>query len=408
MSYLPWDPPPRRFVPAPSESWHTRPLYTHGEVSHNVCISGHLSPLLWRNRVFMATHRAGAATQSGAATAATIRALFLAPMVRELAHSGVAIDPFLRRYGLCASQLTSLYERVPLRHFVALAEDAAARLERPFFGLELGRNFSLADLGPFYAMFVLARDLQSALGSLARFQSAWQTDTVQEVVRGHPTSACRYCIQDPSIWPRRQDAEFTMACYTTFIRELTSKRWRPVAVEFEHDISGRQAQLGEFFNAPAKGNCESNQLIIASSDLDRPQHRRLVVDEQDVVPTLERHLMELLGPPRQTVSQSIAARVDALIAKRLGRGELTINAVASEMSMSVRTLRRHLSEEGTSFRQMLQGHRRTAVEAVLRSSGTRLTDLASRLSYSDAAVLSRAFKAWTGLSPRQYAKSQKR
>ncbi len=161
---------------------------------------------------------------------ATIRAFFVAPLVRELGNSGVPVDAFLRRYGLSAAQLTSLYERVPLQHFVALAEDAARRLERPFLGLELGKNFKLADLGPFYAMFILARDLQSALARLGRFQSAWQTNTTLEFLRGNGTSVCRYCIQDPSIWPRRQDAEFVMASFTTFIRELTSKRWRPVAV----------------------------------------------------------------------------------------------------------------------------------------------------------------------------------
>jgi AraC-like DNA-binding protein len=47
------------------------------------------------------------------------------------------------------------------------------------------------------------------------------------------------------------------------------------------------------------------------------------------------------------------------------------------------------------------------IETILTSEGARLSDLASRLSYSDSAVLSRAFKTWTGVSPRQYAKSLK-
>lgn len=329
-------------------------------------------------------------------------------MVRELGSSGVPIDSFLRRYGLSAAQLTTLYERVPLRHYVALAEDAARRLNRPFLGLELGKNFTLADLGPFYAMFILAPHLESALSCLSRFQSAWQTNTVLEFVRGNPTSACRYCIQDPSIWPRRQDAEFAMASFTTFIRELSSKRWRPVAVEFEHDVSDRAEVLGEFFNAPIHGNCAANQLIIADSDVCKPLRYRFDVAEQHVAPILERHLMDLLGPTDEQVSPTIAAQANALIARRLGRREVSIEAVAAELSMSVRSLRRHLTEEGTSFRQILQAHRRTAIETILRSDGARLSDLASRLSYSDSAVLSRAFKAWTGMSPRAYAKSQKR
>ena len=338
---------------------------------------------------------------------ATIRAFFLTPLVHELADRDVPIDAFLRRFGLSAAQLTSLYERVPLQHYVALAEEAAERLERPFLGLEVGKRFTPSDLGPFYAMFVLSGDLQGALECLSRFQSVWQTNTTLEVVRGPTTSAYRYLIEDPSIWPRRQDAEFALTTFTSFIRKLTITRWRPLAVEFEHDVTGRIERLKEFFMAPIYGNRAVNQLIIASEDLDKPLRLRLDSGDSGILPTLERHLLEILAPP-EVPTKTVGARADALIARRLGRAPASIEAIAAEMNMSVRSLRRHLSVEGTSFRQLLQAHRRTAVEAILRSDGGRLSDLASRVSYSDSAVLSRAFKSWTGMSPRSYAKSRKR
>lgn len=337
----------------------------------------------------------------------TIRAFFLTPLIRELAESKVPIDRHLRRFGLSASQISSLYERVPLKHFVALAEDAANRLDRPMLGLELGKRFTLADLGPFYALFVLARDLQTALIQLSRFQSVWQTNTTLKFERGPVKSTYRYLIDDASIWPRRQDAEFALATFTNFIRKLTNQRWRPIEVEFEHDLSGRTEALKEFFLAPVTGNRDANRLVIASADLDTPLRARLDGGDNDVVPILERHLLDMLAPP-PPVMQSITARADALIARRLGRAPTAIEAIAEEMSMSVRSLRRHLSADGTSFRQLLQGHRRAAVEAMLCTDGTGLTDLASKVSYSDSAVLSRAFKAWTGMSPRNFAKTKKR
>jgi len=56
----------------------------------------------------------------------------------------------------------------------------------------------------------------------------------------------------------------------------------------------------------------------------------------------------------------------------------------------------------TMFRRV-----REMIESILRSpEGARLSTLARRLSYSDSAVLSRAFKGWKGLSPRQYKKSR--
>ena len=336
----------------------------------------------------------------------TIRAFFLAPLIRQLAQNGIDTDALLRRYGMSRTQLTSLYERVPLRHFVAIVEEAALRLEQPFLGLDLGRNFSFADLGPFYAMFLLSKDLRSAVEGLVRYESAWQTNTTMDLVRGKETSTCRYCIQDPTIWPRRQDAEFALASITSFIRQLTSKRWNPVAVELEHDVKGRVSTLSQFFKAPVRGNQGLNILVIANEDLDQPLRLRLKPSDEDVTVILERHLMELLATPAES-ERTYAARAGNLIARRLGRTSVTIDAVAAEMNMSVRSLRRHLTDEGTSFRQLLQQHRRTMIETILRSEDARLSDLANRLSYSDSAVLSRAFKTWTGVSPRQYTKTFK-
>jgi AraC-like DNA-binding protein len=337
----------------------------------------------------------------------TIRAFFLAPLVRALAADGVPIDAFLRRYGLSAAQLSSLYDRVPLRSFVSVAEDAAARLDRPFLGLELGKSFTLADLGPAYALFVLAKDLATALNSLGRFQSAWQTHTLMELVRGPETSALCYLIQDPSIWPRRQDAEFALASFTCFIRQLTTSRWRPLAVEFEHEVAERMEPLSQFFNAPVRGNCDSNRLIIANSFVDQAPRWRADSSEQDVLPILEKHLISLLGNSA-AVPQSIASQASQLVARRLGRAEVTTEAIAAELNMSVRSLRRHLSEEGTSFRQILQEHRSTLLESVLRNPGQRMGKMAARLGYSDGAVLSRAFKTWTGLSPRAFSSASRK
>jgi AraC-like DNA-binding protein len=91
----------------------------------------------------------------------------------------------------------------------------------------------------------------------------------------------------------------------------------------------------------------------------------------------------------------------------MGRAEITIDVIAAEMNMSVRTLRRHLTREGSSFREILRMHRRTMMESILRVDDARLDDLAGRLNYSDGAVVSRAFKSWTGSSPRQYVKSRR-
>jgi AraC-like DNA-binding protein len=121
-----------------------------------------------------------------------------------------------------------------------------------------------------------------------------------------------------------------------------------------------------------------------------------------LLPILEKHLLDLVAweaNGTHTISQLTALHID----KILGRALPCIELTASQFGMSPRTLRRRLRQAGTSFRQLLEQQRRLKIESVLKHGPVPLSTLASWLSYSDAAVLSRAFKTWTGMSPSQFA-----
>lgn len=326
---------------------------------------------------------------------ATVRALFLAPFVQELERADLDVDTYLREFGFSISLTASLYEHVPLRQYIALTEDLARRLDRPYLGLELGQQFRLADFGPFYALFTLAHDLGAALERFARFQWAWQTHTSLEIVPGSTTTLYRYYIQDPSIWPRTQDAEYAIASLCGMIRQLQDPRWMPVEVEFEHDISGRRSRLSRYFGAHVSGGGLSNSIVVTNHDLRQPLRWRMGPHDATTLPVLERHLLNLLheeSKPNRSCAESAAIQV----ARRLGRAPVTIEAIAKGLNLSVRTLRRRLAAENTSFRSILRGQRLAKLDGIMASGPRPLAALAFRLNYSDPSVLSRAFKSWTG------------
>lgn len=79
----------------------------------------------------------------------------------------------------------------------------------------------------------------------------------------------------------------------------------------------------------------------------------------------------------------------------------TAEAVANALSMTVRSMQRHLSQWGITFREMLDQHRRRMALLYLETDGCTVTDAAFHLGYSDTAHFIRAFRRWTGHSPRQ-------
>ncbi|MCA1749754.1 MAG: AraC family transcriptional regulator, partial [Sphingomonadales bacterium] len=96
-------------------------------------------------------------------------------------------------------------------------------------------------------------------------------------------------------------------------------------------------------------------------------------------------------------SDSLADRVRAALAEGLAGQD----AVARELGMSPPTLRRRLAERGTGFRRL----RAEALEDIARlrlKSGASTAQVAEELGFSDGRSFARAFRGWTGRSPRDY------
>lgn len=335
---------------------------------------------------------------------ATIRALFLEPVVNELMRLHAPIDAILSRHGFSRADLRSPYGKVSLRLYIELMEDAATETGNAFFGLDLGSSFQLQQLGPFYALMSTADTLRTALAIFARFQRAWQTRTSLQITHELEATSYTYAIEDTAIWPRHQDSEFTLGAIATLIRQLGLPRWCPRAVEFEHSVSLRGARLREFFRAPVTGNARFNRMTIANEDLDRPL-RLGGIAEAKAMAVVERHLHDLLFE-EPDAEETLGEQVAHCIAKRLGRASIELDLVAKELGLSARSLRRKLDAQNTSYREVLQAERRLKAEKLLATGRLQISELSVGLGYSDVAVFSRAFKSWTGLSPRDYASSQ--
>ena len=72
------------------------------------------------------------------------------------------------------------------------------------------------------------------------------------------------------------------------------------------------------------------------------------------------------------------------------------------MKLSERTLRRKLSDEGTSIRALVAEARQRRASELLGSTSASLDAIAYELGFSSVGAFCRAFKRWTGSSPTRY------
>ncbi|MFD1252461.1 HTH-type transcriptional regulator GadW [Devosia equisanguinis] len=331
-----------------------------------------------------------------------IRAFFLEPTLNELQRLHQPIGATLGRHGLTSSDIASPYAWVPLRCHTELLEDAAEQTNNPYLGFDIGRRFDQRSLGPFCALLANAGTLREVFELYGGFQGLWQINTRFLIERHEDVTHYTYVIDDPSIWPRRQDAELTLAALVTLGRQAGFAHWSPETVEFEHVLPADKRPLRAFFDAPVFGSCDANRLVVANSDLERP----LGHGAGGGAKVLERHLVDLMRQDNgASETTGIVEATVAIINRRMGRAPLDIATVALEMHTSERSLRRHLEEAGTSFRDLVQQQRLLRARSLLRGGHMPLIEAAARLGYADAAAFCRAFRGWTGMSPMRFAQA---
>jgi AraC-like DNA-binding protein len=79
-----------------------------------------------------------------------------------------------------------------------------------------------------------------------------------------------------------------------------------------------------------------------------------------------------------------------------------LEALASRFCVSARTFSRRLKSMGMSYRGIVEEVRRREAIDRLTNSDVSIAEISMSLGYADASNFSKAFKSWTGKSPKQY------
>lgn len=117
-------------------------------------------------------------------------------------------------------------------------------------------------------------------------------------------------------------------------------------------------------------------------------------------------LIARLGVRTTTVpdEDDVVLRLRQCVFSNPGR-QCTLESVAGRLGMSARSLRRHLQEAGQNFSNIRNGIRLEFSRRLLRGSTLPIDEIAERVGYGDQASFSKAFSAWTGISPGRFRRT---
>ena len=183
-----------------------------------------------------------------------------------------------------------------------------------------------------------------------------------------------------------------LALITRMCRLVSGDHFRLQAVNFSHAEPRDIKPYFEFFGCQLNFDQADNQLLIPLS----------LADEMLAGASPELALLNDKVITRRLASidrEDIVARVRATLMDLLPSGNISDDAVADALHMSVRTMHRKLTDENNNFRTLLVEMRRGLAEQYILDNSLTLTEISLLLGFSEPSSFSRAFKNWTGTAP---------
>ncbi|SHG97199.1 AraC-type DNA-binding protein [Ferrimonas marina] len=98
----------------------------------------------------------------------------------------------------------------------------------------------------------------------------------------------------------------------------------------------------------------------------------------------------------------------ALASTYAGMPEFSVHWLSRLTNTTPRTLQRQLKKHGLHFNQVRNEARYSQAKALLSSTEMTVMEIAWRTGYSDSANFNRAFRAWAGVTARQYREQHSR
>ena len=294
----------------------------------------------------------------------------------------------------CAAELAAP-DSMPLAEFVRFSEDVVRRTRDVAIPWLAGGNYDLAALGPLGDAINSAGRVGSALRRLGDYFSLLQDCTDIRLALEDDMASVSYRILDPDIWPRHHDAMFTLGIVSQILKRGTRGHWDKIEFAFEAESHEMRGDIGKVVCAPCTFGADTNQIRFPAAmlNLALPATQQAACDV--------RHLTRSIVTKRRETP--LVDRLSQMVLRDLNSCAIEQERFAREMGMSSRTLRRKLTEQGSSFQQVLDECRmRQAVFEFRVRPDLSIAQIALRLGYAEHSNFTRAFHRWSGISPQAY------
>jgi AraC-like DNA-binding protein len=316
-------------------------------------------------------------------------------MFLYLASQQVDIDVFLRTLNIDPALVKSPDARIPVETYLLIQDEAAAYTHDPCFGLHMGGYAEAGSWSILGYMMMNCKTLGEALEKSGRY-SRIIGNLIEARMELH-FNKVRAIFFTPPHAPKmsRHCFESTFASTVRMMRSLTGVKLSPLEVSFIYPRPASISEYEQVFCCPVLFGQKENFMTVDPRIANTP----ILMANPDLLQYFEKYAQDFLAELDRKNEHTRA--VTKIILARLDDDALSIEKVAKEMSLSVRTLQNRLDGEGVVFSDLLKDIRQRLAQKYLRENHS-VEEITYLLGFSEPSSFRKAFKKWLGVTPREY------
>ena len=294
------------------------------------------------------------------------------------------------RQTVSLNDVTEVYERI-------------AKIDIPALGLAIGRQISCGDYGLYGCTLLCKRSLEDTSLFSIKYHTL-TTRTTRLYLTPLREDVKLYGCADILFRPQIRDfnLEMQIGINLTLIREvLGDANFAPCAVNFEFSKPRYVKQLQEFTQCEVRFDQEYTGVELSHDNLALPP----VKSNPLAIPLLLKICDE--HKPDFAHQSEVVERVYNWVSQNI-HNELKIEKIAHQLCVSERTLRRKLSDNGTSFTEICLAIKQGFAKKYISDTQLSFDDISESLGFKDTSNFRHAFKGWTGMTPTEFRQARQR
>jgi AraC-like DNA-binding protein len=322
----------------------------------------------------------------------------IALVIDALAAEGVSEEDALRHVRLSKASICSAATRVSLNQVIDCYSYAAERSRDPHFAYHTGLRFHVSAYGMYGFAILSSTDYRRTMQFAINYH---QLATPLTTIAFTEKDGCGIWLLNPLSHARIDDrlfrfiVEMQFGIMMSLHRDIMGAAFLAREFQVTYPPTDDASEYASLFGAPVLFGQSANRLLFDAGWLDGTPSLGNEIAYATVVALADTQMEQF------QLGRGLVGEIRQLLMKNLMRPK-RVQDVAENLNLSVRTLRRRLREENSSFRRLVDELHRDMAIRYLRDTDLTVEDIAGTLGFSDAANFRQAFRRWTRTTPRKF------